>query len=95
MFFLTETTTLLITGAKPLAISASDIETMKDTGGIIQVKTTVLECDHGQTTLQPFTVLECDHGQTTLQPFWRLLARMQFLLLPAGLCDKHTEEHGR
>ena len=53
---------------------------MKDTGGIIQVKT---------------TVLECDHGQTTLQPFWRLLARMQFLLLPAGLCDKHTEEHGR
>ena len=36
--FLTETTTLLITGATPLAISASDIVTTKDTGKIIGVK---------------------------------------------------------
>ena len=32
----------------PLAISLSDIETTKDTGGIIRVKTTtVLEYNHG------------------------------------------------
>ena len=36
--FLTETTTLVITGATPLAISASDIVTTKDTGKIIGVK---------------------------------------------------------
>ena len=45
--FLTETQHLF-TGATLLAISASDIETTKDTGGIISVKTTtVLEYDHG------------------------------------------------
>ena len=39
---------LLITGATPLTKLASDIEMTKDTGGIIQVKTTtVLEYDHG------------------------------------------------
>ena len=52
--FLNRNSTLLITGAPPLAISAFDIETMKDTGRIISVKT-VLECDHGAdyfTTIQ-------------------------------------------
>ena len=39
---------MLITGATPLAISASDKEMKKDTGGIIRVKpTTVVEYDRG------------------------------------------------
>ena len=44
--FFNRNSTLLITGATPLAISASDVETKKDTSGIIWVKTTVLEYDH-------------------------------------------------
>jgi hypothetical protein len=35
MLFFNRDSTLLITGATPLAISASDIETMKDTRRII------------------------------------------------------------